>query len=362
MALMILAVAFPVFLISASSDAALPGYESLRFVSEVSPATGDAVDPGVAAQIRNHPAVERVMPAISLGLSAVVPPGVTSPVAIYGISEGDLPVLMDQFGVQIVEGRLPRARSNEIVLSKAVAINRGLRVGDSIGRPVQTDDDDLFITDDMPTEMTISGLLSRDDVWLGFASLEYLESHELISARRAQLLIMPKNGREAELESWLEERVISAQTEVSTYRAVHRNVRQVTLALVALFTAVEGLIAMIAAIALAALNHIFFAQRQDEFGVLYAIGRSLPWLVFRTAKETAGAVGLAWLLGAAICMAGLLSVQGAIYAPRGLSLNLANLMPWLFTLPIPLAVVAVSTGTISHMLRKLDPVSVVERR
>ncbi|HSR30225.1 MAG TPA: FtsX-like permease family protein [Anaerolineae bacterium] len=362
MALMILAVAFPVFLITAASDAAMPGNEPLHFVSEVSPGTGDAVDPGVAAQIRTHPTVERLIPAIPLGLSAVVPPAVTAPVAIYGISEGDLPVLMDQFGVQIVEGRLPRARSNEIVLSKAVATNRGLRVGDSIGRPLQKDDDDLFISDDMPAEMTIVGLLSRDDVWLGFASLEYLESHELTSARQPHLLVLPKNGREAELEAWLEEHVASTQTEVGTYKAVHRDVRQTTLALVALFTAVESIIAVIAAIALAALNHIFFAQRQDEFGVLYAIGRSRPWLVFRTVKETAGAVGLAWLLGAAVCMAGLLFVQGAIYAPRGLSLNLANLMPWLFTLPIPLAVVAVSSGTIGHMLRKLDPVATIERR
>jgi len=43
---------------------------------------------------------------------------------------------------------------------------------------------------------------------------------------------------------------------------------------------------MVAAVALAALNCIFFAQRQEEFGILHAIGRSRPWLVFRTVKET----------------------------------------------------------------------------
>jgi hypothetical protein len=36
--------------------------------------------------------------------------------------------------------------------------------------------------------------------------------------------------------------------------------------------------------------------------------------------------------------------------------------PWLFTLPLPLAVVAVSGGLVSRMLRKLDPVAVIERR
>ena len=65
---------------------------------------------------------------------------------------------------------------------------------------------------------------------------------------------------------------------------------------------------------------------------------------------------------AAVCIASLLTVQHAVYAPRGLSLNLANLLPWLFTLPIPLAVVIASAGTISHMLAKFDAVSVVEGR
>jgi hypothetical protein len=133
-------------------------------------------------------------------------------------------------------------------------------------------------------------------------------------------------------------------------------------ALVTLFVAVESIIAIIAAVALAALNHIFFAQRREEFGILYAIGRSRPWLVFRTFRETGSAVGLAWLLGATVCMAGLLVAQDAIYGPRGLSLNLANLTPWLFTLPIPLVVIAVSSGTIGRMLRKLDPVATIERR
>jgi hypothetical protein len=43
-------------------------------------------------------------------------------------------------------------------------------------------------------------------------------------------------------------------------------------------------------------------------------------------------------------------------------LNFLNLLPWLFTLPIPLAVIGVGAGTISRTLSRLDPVSVIERR
>jgi hypothetical protein len=79
-------------------------------------------------------------------------------------------------------------------------------------------------------------------------------------------------------------------------------------------------------------------------------------------KETGSTAGVAWLVGAAVCVAGLGAMQALVYAPRGLSLRFFDITPWLFTLPIPLAVVLVSAGTIGRMLRRLDPVLVIEGR
>jgi len=55
-------------------------------------------------------------------------------------------------------------------------------------------------------------------------------------------------------------------------------------------------------------------------------------------------------------------MQTHLYAPKGLSLDFFNPAPWLFTLPIPLAVVAASTGMIARTLSRLDPVSIIEKR
>jgi len=364
MALMILGVAFPVFLMSATLDAMKPDYEYLRYVGEVAPGIENAVDPGVAAQIRSHPAVVRVIQTVPLWVGVTVPPGGGSEVNVYGVSEGDLPVLMDLFDVQLVEGRMPRPRSNEIVISRVTALNRGLRVGDTIGRPVQerSGEDNPLIADDIPIEMVIVGLLSRDDLWLGFTSLEYLQSHELTASRSPRLLVVPAEKRKGELDAWLEGSVASAQTRVYTYDAERRDFEEIMRLIMLLFAAVESIIAVVAAVALAALNYIFFAQRREEFGILHAIGRSRPWLVFRTVKETGSAVGLAWLVGAVVCVLGLIGFQALIYTPRGLNLDFFSFAPWLFTLPIPLAVIAVGAGTIARTLRKLDPVTVIEGR
>jgi hypothetical protein len=51
-----------------------------------------------------------------------------------------------------------------------------------------------------------------------------------------------------------------------------------------------------------------------------------------------------------------------MYAGKGLSYDWANPTPWLFTLPIPIAVLLATSGTVAWMLSKLDPVAIIERR
>ncbi|MBL7077474.1 MAG: ABC transporter permease [Kiritimatiellae bacterium] len=357
MGLMILGVAFPVFSFGPTIDVQKPFFLNyLRYVSEVSPGVGRAVDPGVAGQIRAHPAVEHVILTRVLNLTVNVPPVSVAMTPIYAVSEQDMVYLADLFEMRLQEGRLPCAHSNEIVLSESLALNRGLRVGDTVGRPVFEQDEGI------PTEMVVVGIFAFSDVALGLASSEYLAGHELYASQPTQLLVAPVEGRKAELDAWLEESVASMQTLVQTYDAKLRELDQVTRGVILMLTAVESVVAIVAVIALAALNYIYFTQRRDEFGILHAVGHGRPWLVFRTMKETVSVVAAAWLVGAALCLAGLVYTQAKVYVPAGLRLNLFDMSPWLFTLPIPLAVVVASTGTIAWMLSRLDPVSIVERR
>jgi len=354
-ALMVVGIAFPAFLISPILDAQLPLIEYLRHVSVVSPEVGRTVDPGVATPMRTHPLVERVVPAMRLNLRVNIL-STDAAFTFYGVSEDDLPALIDLYGVSLKEGRLPQPRSNEIVLSEPVAQNRGLRVGDAIGRPVSELDNGI------PTELVVVGILAPSDRWMAFASYEYLESHELYSSRPVHLLIVPAEGRESELSDYLEHNVASAQTTVRTYSTECREIQNAKRGILLVCAALESIIAVVAALALAILNYIFFTQRREEFGVLHAMGRSRTWLLLRTVGESVSVVGLAWLIGAVVCTAGLILAQVGIYGPQGMSLDLSTLTPWLFTLPVPLAVVSASAGVVVRMLRRLDPVSIIERR
>jgi hypothetical protein len=370
-ALMILGVVFPIFLLTPMIDVDKLRYGYLRDVTLLSPKGSRTLDPGVTAQVRLHQSVERVVPAIRLGLSIDVPPLNRNFVTIFGVSQADMQFLLGVFGLRLEDGRLPEPRANEIVVSRGVAVNRALRLGDKVGEPAYQFDHDL------PTEMVVVGILGPDaedadsqlgrqlqkgDAWFGFASSEYVGSHELYSARPVDLLLVARDGHRAELDAWLEQVVDSDQAIFRTYThmlLMHRRDVQMLLLLVAV---VEGIIAIVAAFALAILGYIFFVQRAGEFGILSALGHSRRWLVRRTVGETVAVVVLAWLMGGMICLVGLVFMQVGLFAPKGMALNFASPAPWASTIPLPLAVIGVSAGLVVRMLSKLDPVSLIERR
>jgi len=361
MGLMILGVSFPAFLIAPMGDAMKPFAEHLCQVSVVTPRMGTAVDPGVTAQVRTHPSVARVIPAIDVPMRVTIPLGVWM-INIYGVSESDLQTLVNLYDVQMKDGHLPRPHTNEIALSETAALNRGLSVGDKIGRPVNG-------SGGIPTEMVVVGIFSRpsrgraeNHLWLGFASYEYLSNHELYASHPTYLLVIPAQGHKDKVDAWLRQDVSSDLARVQTLEWMQDRYRKQALTSLAVIGVLESIIAAVAAVALAVLSYTFFAQRQEEFGILHAMGRSRRWLVLRTIKETASAVAIAWLIGAVVCIAGLIYAQFNLYAPTGLSLNFFDPTPWLLTLPMPVAVVAVSAGLVALMFRRLDPVSVIERR
>jgi putative ABC transport system permease protein len=362
-ALLILGVAFPVFVLSPMVEANRLLFEGLRHASLVVPLEGDSVDPGVLTQIRTHPAVARVIPTLDVGLLIHVPPVNRTYFSLNGLPEGDFSALLHAYGLHLAEGRLPEPRSSEIVLSQAVAMNRRLQVGDKVGRSVYEGDHRI------PTEMEVVGILSgsaqdaRDrNLWAGFASFEYLSSHELYSSQPVSLLVLPVEGHKAELDAWLEESIASEQIAVQTYAGMLRQHRQNTRDMLRAFAVVESAVAIIAAIVLAVLSYTFYLQRREEFGTLHALGHRRFWLVLRTMRETASVVGVAWLIGAGACIAGLVYMQSGVFASHGLTLDLLNPAPWLFTLPIPLVVIVVGAGLVAWMLSRLDPVSIIERR
>jgi hypothetical protein len=370
---MVLSVTLPAFYTAIQQDALLPYYVSYTsHTPVVSPGYAyRAVPADVAAQIRAHPAVAHAIPVKPLSMVFNLPTaGEMLSLAVYGVREQDLPILLDVYDLHLAEGELVQPRSSHIVLTSALARNRNLRLGDEIGQPVHE-------RDGMPTELTIVGLLESTnpalvdragyDVpllprWVGFASYEYVDGHERYAGTPTHLLIVPAEGHGTEVEVWLEKTIASPRVRVGTLGTSYGLWFTTTQFMLLSLVITECILAAVAAGALAILNYLFVIQRRDEFGVLHAVGHSRTDLIVRTLRESVGIAGAAWLIGAAICIVAMYCGQVALYTPLGTSLDWTNPIPWLYTLPIPVAVIAANAGTIAWALSRLDPVAVIERR
>jgi len=371
--LMVLGVALPGFLAAMLWDSALPLFLSYTSrAAVVSPGYAyRAIAPDVVAQIRAHPAVAHAIPVKALNMGVTLPMiGEFGSLPVYAVREQDLPILLGVYGLHLSEGELVQPRSGHIILTGALARNRSLGMGDAIGHPVHE-------RDGMPTELTVVGLLESTDPalvdragydvppmprWVGFASYEHVDSHERYVGTPTYVLVVPVRGRESEMETWLEETIASPRVKIETlgtsYRLWQGSVQTIQVSNVLSMT----ILTAVAGLGLAILNTIFFTQRRDEFGILYAVGHGRARLITRALWESVGVTAAAWLVGAAFCIAGLFCSQAALYTPLGLSLDFGNPTPWLFTLPLPLAIVVASAGTIAWTLTRLDPVAVIERR
>ena len=364
-ALMIVGTALLVFILEASTDAMRPPLNGLKRTSLVSPRR-QPLETTVMAQIRAHPTVERTIPIHILAPLEISVPLLLYgfPVETYAVTAEDMAYLVDLYDLELAEGNLPRPNTNEIVIPWAAAQNRDIQGGDVIGdyaHPIYPDAPTL------PSELVVSGIFApaedpAEDTWFSFMSQEFIDDYQSDWKTDLSLVIVPKAGQKAALDAWLEGEMAGERRTVRTYDKQQAWYQETMNMVLFTFSLLEGIIAFVAALALAGLNYIFVAQRKAEFGVLNALGFGRLQLMWRVVRETLFTTGAAWMVGLIGCAVILLGLQHALYTPVGLSLNFFNPTPWLYTLPVPVAVLAVSAVAVAWALSRLDPVAVIERR
>jgi ABC-type lipoprotein release transport system permease subunit len=364
-ALMVLGIALFFFVVAAVFGVAKPGFAGMRWMSMLTSDGGEPV-PEYVPELESNPAVERVVPAdLVYALDMLMPPMyLVSPLETYAVAAGEIPYLVELNRLTLAEGELPAAGSNQIVIPWAAARNRGLSVGDELGVAGSLPYADAPI---LPSGLVVSGIFApaedqAEEVWMSFMSREFIESDPGGWKAMPALLVAAEPGRKDELDAWLEDGIDGGGVTVRTFGRQQASYREIVTLAYASIALMESIITAIAAAALAGLNYVFITQRTAEFALLNALGFSRKGLVGRVMGESLFTAGIAWLLGALGCAAIVLYLQQGVYAPMGFRLDIWNPTPWLFTLPIPLAILAVGAVSVSWMFARLDPVTVIERR
>jgi len=322
-------------------------------LSRVSP-TGGALDPTVVSQVQTHPDVARTIPDNGLRISLPSLLGTDSQ-RLLGVSPENAQYLMQHCGLRLKEGRMFEPRSTEFVLSEEVARALDLELGSEIGRAI-----DQNYYEAVSAPLVLVGILEGDpsaslrtspavntgpSVRLGFVSAEYLNSHELYAPRATSLLVVAKAGRKAAVDSFLETTISSKYTEVETFALVASFTKVMRVGVYVIFGVVNSVVAVAVAFVVGIINRIAITSRLSEFGLLHALGRSKKHLIRRLTLETAAVAGIGCLIGLGIALAIMSWLKNSLFYNLGMELDLLNLAPLCFVLPIPLIVVALTLSS-----------------
>jgi hypothetical protein len=304
-------------------------------------------------EIAAHPAAERVIDSRNcfVRMKTLIGP---IPFNLRAVRREEMDYLMARAGARLTAGSLPRPGTSEVALHEGILKANGWELGREFG--IDVDEEDW-----MPGRFKVVGVLDGPTP-LGVCSFEYL-NNPLQYAFSAKLwervVVVAKPGRLAELNAFLRgrkdakiyDKARAVDDVVQGFDRIILVFRFISITLIVVVSLVVGLI-----------NNIFFAQRIGEFAILLAIGHTKRRLARMVAGETALMMTLSWALGLALGLAIFAGFRGWVLLPRGIPIPFWQSGPLWVSLALPVLAQVFAIVTVTGRLRKLDAVSIIERR
>jgi hypothetical protein len=307
----------------------------------------------IRERLEAHPAVEKIVDSRNcfFRVRTLIGP---VPYHLRAVRREEFEFLLGRAGDTLAEGRLPKAGTNEVALHESLMKANGWSIGAEFG--MEVNDDDW-----MPGRFTVVGVLGGPTP-LGLASFEYLNNplQYAFSAKLwERLVIVPKPGRLGEMNALLRE--LKEAKPWDKARAVDE-VSQSFDRILLILNAVSVLLILVAALVTGLLNGIFFAQRLDEFAVLLAIGHAKRRLLGMVFGETALLMTLSWAAGVVLALGSFAAFRALVLLPRGVPMPLWHPWPIVVSAALPAVAQAFANVTVYRRLKRLDPVTIIERR
>lgn len=284
------------------------------------------------------------------------------PFVVIGSTPDERIYLLKRIGATLADGRMPAEGKPEVVVSTPILENRGLKLGDVIAGPL----DDGGIAGS-PVPVRVVGVL-KSDIWVAMTSRTFTDKTFLLTPKC--LLLTTKVPADLDL---LNERLMPVgrkadgllspeKVNVLTRASLLAEVRDSLSSMYMIMEVVSATVIFVIALMSGMLSNIYFTQRIPEFGVLAALGISRRRLMMKIVWETVILTVIAWAIGSVMSVFLLKYLAANVFKQRGLFLDAMD--PWAYqhTLPIPVAITVFAMVTVWVRLKRLDAVSVIERR
>lgn len=308
------------------------------------------IDPELTKSIRNQRQVEHIIPWVMYYTYITYAFGETG-TRILSLNAGDMDTVMTATGLKLIKGRLPKPGTEEIALHKIVAKNKNLDVGDRIGSYI--DGKEVF-----RGAHEIVGIVDGPAI-LSFNSLETWSNTYGYDPYLYGLIVIPKKGGLNELNQYIDSLPYQG-LDVRTLNSVTAEQEETDRSVKTLLTLINMIVITIVSLCSGFLCYIHFYQRRAEFGLLNAIGHTRQRIINRAFAEVSGINMIGFLTGVFLGLLCALVLDILVFTPKGQLLVIWDMQFLVQVFCIPLFVTLFSIIPIWRMLKRLDPIAILE--
>ncbi|MBS1705436.1 MAG: ABC transporter permease [Armatimonadetes bacterium] len=275
------------------------------------------------------------------------------PFVVLALSPSDIDYYLSQMNVSEISGAKPRDGEPEVIISDPVAKNLNLKLGSVLLGP---EVDDGY----SPKNVKVVGI-AHTDKWLMLIPRSYHEKYHFppIDA----LLVFAKDpAQQEQFDRWAKKAFNGERARVLIYDGLDKDTNEMFNILYSILNVVIGTLVVVITVMIGMLMNIYQSQRIQEFALLQALGYARSTLLRRVVLEAVLVVIGGWILGVGVAYGLLRMVKALLMDPQAFALNPLDRAAYLYTIPVPVAIMAAAIFTVWIHFKRFDPVGVVERR
>ena len=298
-------------------------------------------------EVKNNENIDRVIPLfqrntdfanITLSLG----------VRVYELDKDDMNYYMKMLNIKIKEGRLPKYADCEIAIDYRLAKNKGLKRGDMIG-------EDASRKEILQGEYKIVGLLDGQVISAITPMDEKLDKNKIYSNG---MMVFPKVGKMKELNQYLD--TIRNSADIVTYDDTKKDLDMPMKNAEMTINIFAAMIIIAMVVAVGNISYVHFFERRKEFGILRALGYSMRSITLKTFYEISIMNLMGFFLGLLLAIFIGLILKLIFLSPLGVSISFWSPQGLIQALCIPIFTTLFSIKPINFMIRKVDPISIIE--
>lgn len=324
--------------------------EPKEHYSTVSP-KGEPLSMATIYTISNTEGVDKVIPCVFDNTTIYAGIGSNIGTSVLSLEYDAIPEMMRLLNLKLIEGKLP-TKNNDIIIHKRVAENKNLKIGDYIGRLESK-------KESLPGRYEIVGIIDGPSI-LSFAPIDYyLDNYHWPHSYFYGGIILPKEGQLDKMNQQLDN-MNPANYQIDTLNIQKAWEKDTTSKINILVSTINIFIILIVSSCIGFLSYIYFSQRRSEFGLLWALGFSRQQVINRAFAEVNGINLVGFFFGIMISLLIGLLLNLVYFTPLGDSLDIFDIKFLLGAACSPILVTLFSLIPIWRMLKKLDPVTIID--